>query len=109
MRSIDAGTSVRPATNWKLSWGASFTTAGAIIIGLRDEGWVDDSGDYRLTRRGHRAVVWVARHERNPNPVFTRRGKGKWEMACRATYDALLLGDLSGAMDTLSAVIAQRG
>jgi hypothetical protein len=87
--------------------GCQFTTAGAVIIKLRAEGWVVDSGKTRTTRRGHQAVVWVALEERASAPTITMRGKGKYKAACEEAYMLLRCAAWEEAEAVLGAALGK--
>jgi hypothetical protein len=91
----------------EVALGCQFTTAGAVIIRLREEGWVIDSGRTRLTRRGHQAVVWIALEEQQADPVVAYRGKGKHKRAVEEAYALMQCGGWEEAMSVLAAALGK--
>jgi hypothetical protein len=75
--------------------GMQFSSAGAIILSLRREGWVEQSKSEptRKTQRGHNATVWVMRDTQLPVEQRTGARDSKLKSAAKAVVAAMDMRD----------------
>jgi hypothetical protein len=90
--------------------GMQFSSAGAIILTLRREGWVVQSTEEptRKTQRGHKATVWTMLDERLPESERQGARETKLKIAAKAVIAATDLKDgklLRVAIEGLRAVL----